>query len=327
MTEERNIAVIKEELLDLNQVIARTAELERLYPDDFSVKLGMDSMRDRQKELQEEYARAYKNWHIETYDLTLSGTPVQNSTVAIGYLGSILSSFQDTITALVNRQLRGNQARGTIPEDIRKTAQMDAMLTLPGSFRVVMKGNSPTISESPPYKQALKQFNEMLECGANREQIKKVKDKVGTRTISHYKEFLKVIKTYQGEVKLYDRFGQDVFTEHRIDFIHANDIIEAIEMVEETREHEEAYTGTFTMVDQDNLKFRFASSGLDKRFECRFANTFSEKFQLTINNNQLYAVKLRVRTIYNPVTDSETQNYIVVEIHGEGLEEGVKPSQ
>jgi hypothetical protein len=37
-----------------------------LYPDDDALKLGMDSLKSRRKELHKEYAKAFKNRGIET---------------------------------------------------------------------------------------------------------------------------------------------------------------------------------------------------------------------------------------------------------------------
>lgn len=314
MTEPRDHRIVKEELIDLNRVISNNAELELLYPDDDALKLGMDSLRSRQKELHQEYAEAFKKRNIETYDITLSGTPVHNSSVSVGYLGKILASFQDTITSLVNRQMRGEQARGTIPEYIRKTAQFNAILTSPGSFRVIMTSTNSTLLASPPYKQALAQFNEMIECGSDRDKIKDLRSKVGIRSIARYKEFMKTIKSYNGSVKLYDEFGGDSFKTYSVDFTQATGIVDAIEAVEKTPDRTVKDTGRFSKIDLDKNQFRFVFDRNESRVECRFGVEVPEDVVLSIVPRTKYVAEFVVETEYIPATDFESQTWTIVEI-------------
>lgn len=181
-----------------------------------------------------------------------------------------------------------------------------------------MTNNCPTLAESPPYKEALKQFNDLLECGSDRKKIKQLSTKVGTRSIARYKEFMEVVRTYEGEVGLYEVFGNDSFASRKVTYEQANSIVAAIEKVEETPDREETYTGEFTMIDRDKMKFRFAPNDPEiPGIECTFSDEIPEDVRLSVIHDRKYVVKFVIESKYNPVTDSETQTYIISEIQGE----------
>lgn len=307
----REPVVIKEELEDLDSLINENIRLLDNYPDDFALKIGLDNLKCRQEQLFNELEMSYQSNMIDTYDIVLTGDAVRGTAVSLSYLGGSLRTLQDLITAIVQKENQGDASRGPISNEIKKMAQLNVIATASGSFRVIVSGNTPTLIDAPS-KRALMKFNDLIECGNNKEKIKNIKQIVGTRVMSKYKEFLGVLKSHSSNVTLYDKFGREYFDTTTITKENAESIFRVIDEMEKVPDKEETYNGTLKMVDLLKRKITFVLEDGEKQINGHYNEKISDS---TVKKylDQLTTARFVVSTQYNEVTDEEHQEWELIE--------------
>lgn len=307
----RKPGIIKNELEDLNGLINENNKLLEDYPHDFALKIGLDNLKYRQNQLFNELEMSYKTNMIDTYDILLTGDAVYGNAVSLSYLGGSLRALQDLITAIVQKEKKGDEARGPISIEIKKLAQLNVIATASGSFRVIVSGNNPTLFDAPS-KQALIKFNDLIECGNNKEKIKDIKQIVGTRVMSKYKEFLGIIKSHSSNITLYDKFGREYFDTTTITKENAENIFNIIDKMETVPDREETYNGTLKMVDLLKRKITFVIEGGERQINGHYNENISD-LKVKTFLDQITVARFVVSTQYNEVTDEEHQEWELVE--------------
>jgi hypothetical protein len=72
----RDPSIIQEELSDLETLIRKKEKLISKYPDKYSLKVGYQSLKDREEHLLLELQSSYERYQMDTFDFVLDGDVV-----------------------------------------------------------------------------------------------------------------------------------------------------------------------------------------------------------------------------------------------------------
>ena len=192
MSDVRPLKIIKKDLADLDKLIIENKELLATFQNDISLKIGLRDLYYRQKQIFSEIKEAKKLKTQETFDIVLEEKDSPDSEISFSFLGGFLNTTQDLITAIINREQKGEVSKGPISNEIKDMAKLNVVATSVGSFRIIITG-SPGIT-GPIAVPALSKFNSLLECKDDREKIKEMRAVVGARVMKKYKDFIYIMK-------------------------------------------------------------------------------------------------------------------------------------
>jgi len=120
--------------------------------------------------------------------------------------------------------------------------------TATDSFRVILSSHEPQIGESPA-KKSLRCFNDLLECGDNKEAIKEVSSKLGKRVLKKYKQFLNIIYRNNAIIRMYDNSASQDLRPQKITSELTRKIYDVIDEVENVPELSSTNSGVLMGVD------------------------------------------------------------------------------
>jgi hypothetical protein len=310
MSEVRHLKVIKKDLSEVDKLIIENKELLATFPDDISLKIGLRDLLYRQKQIFSEIKEAKKMKMQETFDMVLEEGDTPDSEISFSFLGDFLSATQDLVTAIINREQKGEISKGPISNDIKSLAQLNVVATSVGSFRIIITGN-PGITE-PTAVPALSRFNSLLECGDQRERIKEIRAVVGARVMKKYKDFIHIMKIHKANVTFYDEFGGSFFSTHKLTNELANNIYSILETVEEMPEIIEEYTGKLRGTDVCDKSFHFETvDGI--HFRGKFIDEIDSRMKKPDLDKEV-TIKVKHNITYVPNEDREVDKWDLIEI-------------
>lgn len=308
----RDPHLIKEELDDLKSLIIENQNLLETYSDDVALKLGLDSLKNHEEELIIELKNAYEKKNLDTYDIRLEGEPVKNSKISLLYLGKISTNFQELVTAIVHKDQFGKRARGPIPVSVQKASILDVVATTPGSFRVILAGQNPTLIESP-VKTALIRLNELMDCEDDREKIRNISQELGVRVIKKYQKLLDTVYKNNSTLTLYDKMRPIDFTSKKLTTENAKKIFDVISDEQSMFQGEFNYKGMFKGISIISNSFEFFKEENEELIKGKFDPKLTPAIKKILLDQPILA-KFSMETRYNDITDTETQEWEFLEI-------------
>ena len=96
----RRPSLIQEELSDLNDLIREKQHLMEKYPERFSLKMGLENLKNREKCLLLELKRSYERYQIDTFDFIFDGDVVNKYRISLHFIGKFAYKFQDLVTSI-----------------------------------------------------------------------------------------------------------------------------------------------------------------------------------------------------------------------------------
>jgi len=308
MSDVRPLKSLKKRLSELDKLIIENKELLSTFPDDISLKIGLRDLFYHQKQIFSEIEKAKKLKMQETFDMVLEEGNIPDSEISFSFLGDYLKATQDLVTAIINREQRGEISKGPISNEIKSLSQLNIVATSVGSFRVIITGN-PGITESAAVR-SLTRFNSLLDCEDNQERIKDIRTVVGARVMKKYKDFIHAIKIHNANVTFYDEFGRDIFTTKKLTNDLVSRIHSVLETVEEMPETTEEYNGKLIGSDIRDRTFHFET--VDR---AQFRGKFSDDIE-SIMKNPHYdidaIIKVKHNITYSEIDDKEIDKWELI---------------
>jgi len=308
MAEVRPLKIIKKDLSELDKLIKENKELLLEFPEDITLKIGLRDLLYRQKQIFSEIKEAKKLKTQETFDMVLEEGDTPDSEISFSFLGGFLNVTQDLVTAIINREQKGEISTGPISNEIKNLAQLNVVATTAGSFRVIITGN-PGIIE-PAAIPALTRFNTLLDCGDDKEKIKEMRAIVGARVMKKYKDFIYTMKVHKANATFYDEFGRDFFSSHKITNELVNNIYSVLESVEEMPEMIEEYTGKLRGADVYDKSFHFEITD-GPHFRGKYSDEI-EPFMRKPDLDKEIVVKVKHNITYVPSEDREVDKWELI---------------
>ena len=185
--------IIQEQLADLIPLIKENELLLSKYPDKFTLKLGLKSLKLKEQELLKELQNSKKRNFMDTFDIVVTGQVVDKHNISLSFFGDFVSNLQKIITLIA--QSLDNKT----PTD---SARLNLIATSKGSFKIVLSSHQPQISDSIQIT-SLRQLNNLILCREDKNAIKNFSEKLGKEVMKEYKKFLKIIYSNKANIKFF----------------------------------------------------------------------------------------------------------------------------
>jgi hypothetical protein len=237
--------IIQEELADLVPLIKENELLLFKYPDKFSLKLGLKSLKRREQDLLIELQNSKSRTFMDTFDIVVTGDVVKNYDISLSFLGDFTSNLQKIITTIAQSLDRKTPADST---------RLDLVATSVGSFKIVLSSHQSQVSDSIQIN-SLRQLNNLILCGDDKDTIRNFSDNLGKEVMKEYKKFLKTIYSNKANIKFFDTNIPDGFESNTISSDKAEKIYYVVHEIERVPDKIDTYSGTLTGVNVRSNSF------------------------------------------------------------------------
>lgn len=291
--EIRDPRLIQEELSDLQELIREEKLVIAKYPEHTELLILHETSLEREQYLIQELEESLKRFSLGPFDITFSGEPVRRSGILLAFLGRATSSLE-SIWDLISQQSISkttSQIRDHTKE-ISESRNLYLVGVGPGSFRIILSSQQPTIGESIALS-SLWKFNKLLDCRDDGELLKEQINILGYKTIVRYKSFLELLYRNETNITFYDKIIPEGFQTKEITKDLAKSIYETLGKVESSPDEDILLRGTIKGVSLISRWFEFLieESGekitgtfcqrMESDIKQRFDRTVLAKFRVT----------------------------------------------
>ena len=305
----RNPSIIQEEMSDLETLIQKKEKLISKYPDKYSLKVGYQSLKDREDHLLLELKSSYGRHQMDTFDFVLDGNVVDKHSISLSFFGEFVSYLQDAVTSIAQSLIDKPTVKGAIPKEILDASRLDLVATTAGSFRFVLSSHQPQLGESIA-KRALQQFSNLTDCEDDKDKIKNMTENLGIRAIRKYQKFLEVLYKNNANVKMYDKIVPEGFHTKEITSDLAERIYNVISEVAELPAESVTYYGKLTGVNIRSYTFEFVVDDSNEIIKGTFGDSLTEDTKKRLDTNT--TIKFDVSTAFEDVFNEEKKEWQIV---------------
>jgi hypothetical protein len=287
--------------------------LER-YPDKFSLKMGLRSLKSREDGLLLELKQSYERYHTDVFDLTFDGDIVRAHRISLPFFGSFAYTLQDVINDISLSTLNKSMPTKAINKEIRDSFQLDLVATTSGSFRIIIASqetpNHETQIGESYSKQSLRLLNNLTDCKDDKEKLKEINKKIGTESMKKYQKLMEIVYKNNATIKMYDKIIPEGFHTEDIDTELARRIYNAIKDVTNNPPEKVTYFGLLTMVNVRSCKFEFIIDESEERITGDFARSIIEEATKRLNTKT--NIQFDLSTKYDDVLDQQKSSWSII---------------
>ncbi|MBD2579829.1 DUF6575 domain-containing protein [Oscillatoria sp. FACHB-1406] len=248
----------------------------------------------------------------EIIDFTLHFPEEEITEAPVGNLGLILSSLQETIDAIGQIKL-GKSESHIIPHEVKQKTQVVMSGVFSGSFGMRLEGtvyeeDSLGLGESF-LGQCLKEFIELINLGANTEELPAKLNVLKKKTAFKYTEFLTAL-TKIGISKLHIDWaspGQKV----QMGEIEQETVFEVLDVIKNTKlraETEICVNVKLTHINYSRKILTLQEVGSKKKYKCFIADSAMKDVE-TISKSVVYVATIQEYSIVSTVLNKEKHEY------------------
>lgn len=301
----------------LNETVAeyeRQKDVISKYPDNFAMKLALNSVEHRRRELeniisvtQDELSVVLSNSIEAIMDLSLYGPSYINHTADVYNFSEVMSYLQRFFTSILQSVSVGPTARGQVAQAVTNMSRLRMVSTYPSSFgiKLSLENDDGLFKEFNVQNSALEALFSVLNNSSNNEQLITLLGELGPRSISHFRRFINALAKTDTSIKLFlsDSDGVKSWNANSQEI----QVIRSKIMNVRLRENfERAYIGemhtasltrgTFELLTQEGLSIRG-----------RFVGSALEDVRLCFGKSCLINVTESV--LYDETTDKDKTSY------------------
>lgn len=307
--DHRRPSLIQEELSDLNELIRSKLLLMEKYPNETILKIGYDSLKNREKDLLVELKESYERFQTDVFDFVIDGNVTNNYRISLEFLGSFSYALQETVSSISQSIIAEPTIRGVIPREICARAQIDLVATATGSFRMILANHETQLGESIP-KQSLRILNNLIDCEDDKSNIKQISQEVGLRSMKKYQRLMEVIYKNKADIKMYDIIVPEGF--HRKEITHdlAKRIYNAISEVAEMPIETLTYAGKLTGINVRSYKFEFVIDNGEQIITGKFDDSLAGEAKRHLDT--FTTIEFSVSTTYDDILGEESKEWAIL---------------
>ncbi|AKB24059.1 hypothetical protein MSMTP_0590 [Methanosarcina sp. MTP4] len=305
----RRPSIIQEELSELNELIVNKEQLVEKYPDKFSLKIGLYSLKEREEYLLKELEKAYERLNIDTFDFVFDGEIVQKHRISLSFFGKFTSALQEVVTSISQSMIDKPTAKGAIPKEICAWSQLDLIATAPGSFRMILASHQPHL-ENSIQKKAFCCLNELTDCEDDKEAIKAISKEIGIRSMKKYQNLVEIIYKNNATIKMYDKIVPEGFHTKEITSPLAKRIYDAISDVAEMPDETVTYYGKLTGVNVRSFSFEFVIEDTNEIITGSFGSSLAEEVKRHLDS--IATIEFNVSTVFEDIIEEEKKKWTIV---------------
>jgi hypothetical protein len=262
----------------------------------------------------------------EIIDFILQFPEEEITEAPVGDLGLILSSLQETIDAIGQIKL-GKSESHIIPHEVKQKTQVVMSGVFSGSFGMRLEGtvyeeDSLGLGESF-LGQCLKEFIQLINLGANTEELPAKLNVLKKKTAFKYTEFLKAL-TRIGISKLHIDWASPS-SNIKMGEIELETAFQAIEIIQKTKirtETEICVNVKLTQISYSSKTITLQEVGSKKKYKCLIANSAMKDVE-TISRNVVYVATIQEYVIVSTVINKEKHEYELLSLKLEAKSESI----
>ena len=257
ITMANNSKPIKQQLEDVQSLILENLYLQEKYPDNkLELELGLESLRELEKEMFEALKQEQVNKKRETWEWCFKGKIVQNGFIPMREYGELLINGQDLVNSLSCGPLNLNQP---LPYNENKLLVAGSCS---GSLRVLLLSEQTKLDDDESYSPinvALEKLDKISNYDGDLNELNKIEN-IGKKQMALCRNFVKSLSDMKldFEVKkpLKNKQEKVLFK------INAKQSLKMSKSFEDNKKHKEnieTVEGIIRAVDLDDFKFKIES--------------------------------------------------------------------
>ena len=305
----RRPQLISEELSDLQDLIRENEKLILKYQNRFSLKLGLQNLKDREEHLLLELEDSMARFQMDTFYFVLDGDVVDNHRVSLSFFGDLMSTLQEIISSIAQSTIAKPTMKGTIQKSILDASKLDLVATAPSSFKVVLSSHEPQLNDSIA-KISFQRFHNLIECQDNKHTLKEVSEQLGKRTLLKYKNFVELIYKNNAYVKLYEKTAPEEFNVSEISSNLARRIYDVIIEVENFPDETVIFEGVLKGISLVRYNFEFLIKDSDELITGKFENILIDEVKNRLDMPTI--AKFNVNTTLSDITEDEKKEWNLI---------------
>lgn len=309
--DSRTPSEIKKELTIVNGLIQEQLELSSLYPELPSVRLSVEQLKHRRDELIRELRGSLEENYKITYLVKFEGESTEEGEIPISTLSKALNSLQELITAVANRNKKGEEeaARGKIPDKVIAQTKMNVAAMAAGSFSVVLAMDRGTLfhpgDESALPGKVVGKIKDMFDDEQNTEKISEFKKEMGPRAFNKYKQLVESLRNSKVSLSFFDEMDGEKGLE--LDWKKAVTLSSNIEKVSKMPDEEITLIGRIDIIDYSKGSFVLHAEDRDvKCTKCMFPHDEIR----SMNGLNEYSIDFTIKRTYYSARDVEKMEYV-----------------
>ncbi|MDB9445207.1 DUF6575 domain-containing protein [Anabaena sp. CS-542/02] len=305
-------------------VIVKNVECNEI-PDDYLPELGQFIQSEFQNSENIEVVSRQKRREIIDFVLKFPDKDIQEAPV--GDLGLILSSLQETIDA-IGQIKSGRSESHIIPFEIKQKTQVVMSSVFSGSFGMRLEGtvyeeDSLGLGESF-LGQCFKEFIQLINLGANSEELPAKLNILKKKTAFKYTEFL-ISLTRIGISKLQINWASPG---HKVQVgeIEQETISKVIDVIKNTKlraETEICVKVKLTQINYNTITTTLQEVGSRKKYKCSIADSAIKDVEF-IRKDSVYVATIQEYAIVSTVLNKEKHEYELLSLKLEAESENTQ---
>lgn len=262
----------------------------------------------------------------EIIDFVLQFPEEEITEAPVGDLGLILYSLQETIDAIGQIKL-GKSESHIIQPEVKQKTQVAMSGVFSGSFGMRLEGtvyeeDSLGLGESF-LGQCIKEFIQLINLGANKEELPAKLNVLKKKTAFKYTEFLKAL-TRIGISKLHIDWASPSSTV-KMGEIELETAFQAIEIIQKTKiraETEICVNVKLTQISYSSKTITLQEVGSKKKYKCLIADSAMKDVE-TISRKVVYVATIQEYAIVSTVLNKEKHEYELLSLKLEAESENI----
>lgn len=323
-TEDAFVYQVEIHYEDEINVIVKNVECNEI-PDDYLPELGQFIQSEFQNSENIEVVSTQKRREIIDFVLKFPDKDIQEAPV--GDLGLILSSLQETIDA-IGQIKSGRSESHIIPFEIKQKTQVVMSSVFSGSFGMRLEGtvyeeDSLGLGESF-LGQCFKEFIQLINLGANSEELPAKLNILKKKTAFKYTEFL-ISLTRIGISKLQINWASPG---HKVQVgeIEQETISKVIDVIKNTKlraETEICVKVKLTQINYNTITTTLQEVGSRKKYKCSIADSAIKDVEF-IRKDSVYVATIQEYAIVSTVLNKEKHEYELLSLKLEAESENTQ---
>lgn len=289
---DRKIKETEEQILSIEQSFNEES-LDYIILTD-QLRNRLNNLKSQKKALEEAYLK-------ESVKLVISGENVSKGKISTRVLVAVLDGFQAVADSIANSLINEPTSSGKIPSNILQQTDLELVNIFEGSFGVELEAKieDSLIVDNAIITQTLDKFFKLLSSADDNDKVFDEISELGSRTLNHYKAWLKSISEYGIEVQVdrKNQYAENYSWKMKKDILPS--LLNSLENLKEEFTEEVDIDGRLTGLNLRKETFEFISSTEE-------VISGRGKYEVIQNNKQLLGETIRLKLIKNVTRNLST---------------------
>lgn len=289
----------KERYKSIDRKIRETEEQISLIKASFSTD-SLDYMvlsgqlNDRLKNLKSQKQILENSYLKESVKLIISGENIKKGKISSRILVAVLNGFQSVADSIANSLINEPTSSGKIPANILHQTDLELVNIFEGSFGVELESNieENLMVDNAVITETLDKLFGLLSSADDNDKVFDEISELGSRTLNHYKTWLKDISEYGVEIQVErkNQYAENYCWRMKRDMLPS--LLNSLENLKEEYTEEVYVEGKLTGLNLRKEKFEF----INNKEEVISGRV---KYEIIENNKHLLGEKVKLNLIKN----------------------------